>query len=293
LSFVGADVGGFVGCPEPELLASWMSLGAFQPFFRNHAAHDACAREPWVHGEKWEAVMRAAVERRYRLIPYLYTVFEESARTGQPILRPLWFEFADDPSLFDADTAFLVGPDLLVAPRLESGEAPWKVRLPAVAWYDTSSGQLYPTGGEVTVSGAEPVVFARAGSIVPQMPLVQQLSQPAPGQLILDVWSGPDCHGSVYWDDGESFGYEQGNYRRVALSCEVTEQGLTVTAHSTGSFKPFWTSVHVRLHGGPSTLGKARDEGGRVLAVKKDPEHQLVEFDLPGARTDFQITVGR
>ncbi|KAF8377060.1 hypothetical protein HHK36_030433 [Tetracentron sinense] len=48
--YAGADVGGFFGNPEPELLVRWYQLGAYYPFFRAHAHHDTKRREPWLFG---------------------------------------------------------------------------------------------------------------------------------------------------------------------------------------------------------------------------------------------------
>lgn len=48
--FAGADVGGFFGNPETELLVRWYQLGAYYPFFRAHAHHDTKRREPWLFG---------------------------------------------------------------------------------------------------------------------------------------------------------------------------------------------------------------------------------------------------
>ena len=134
-AFVGADVGGFEGCPDEALLTEWMELGAWQPFFRNHSAKDTCRREPWVHGRAALDRRKAAVERRYALLPYLYTAFEESARTGLPVMRPLWLEHPGDPAVAAEDRAFLVGRDLLVAPKLAADDAPYEVTLPAGGWF--------------------------------------------------------------------------------------------------------------------------------------------------------------
>ncbi len=261
--FIGADVGGFVGCPEPELLTRWMEVGAFQPFFRNHAADDACAREPWVHGEPWESAMRAAVERRYRLMPYLYTVFEETARTGKPIMRPAWYEFPADTSVADEQDTFLVGASLLVAPRLSPGKGPYAVQLPAADWYDTETGKLVHGGGKTTVeaSGSSGVrVFARAGSVIAEMPLVQSQKEAPDGALVLHVWPAEGgCHGSLYWDDGESFGYKAGAYRRMEFSCQKQGERVELVARSSGTFAPFWKSVRVEYHGPGELAGPLTD----------------------------------
>lgn len=87
LSFVGADVGGFFGNPDAELMTRWMQVGAYQPFFRGHAHHDAKRREPWMFGEEWTTKMRNVAMARYALLPYWYNVFRESNVSGMPAMR--------------------------------------------------------------------------------------------------------------------------------------------------------------------------------------------------------------
>ncbi len=77
-SFVGADIGGFIGSPTPELLTRWMEVGAFNTIYRNHTAKGSTAQEPWVHGSEHEAIRRRYIEARYRLLPYIYTNVEET-----------------------------------------------------------------------------------------------------------------------------------------------------------------------------------------------------------------------
>ena len=69
LPFSGADVGGFFGNPDTELLVRWYQAGSFQPFFRAHAHHDSKRREPWVHGEPTTTMLRNAVLARYQYLP--------------------------------------------------------------------------------------------------------------------------------------------------------------------------------------------------------------------------------
>ena len=97
IAWAGVDIGGFFGDCTGELLARWTEFGVFQPFCRNHSAMGTVAQEPWAFGEPWETICRDMLRLRMRLLPYLYTLFEECHRTGAPILRPLLFEHPDDP----------------------------------------------------------------------------------------------------------------------------------------------------------------------------------------------------
>jgi alpha 1,3-glucosidase len=87
ISFSGADVGGFFGNTDAELMTRWMQAGAYTPFFRGHAHHDAKRREPWMFGEETMKRLRKAAMARYALLPYWYTIFAEASRTGMPIMR--------------------------------------------------------------------------------------------------------------------------------------------------------------------------------------------------------------
>lgn len=87
LSFVGADVGGFFGNTDAELMTRWMQAGAYQPFFRGHAHHDSNRREPWIFGDETMVRLRNAAMARYALLPFWYTVFREAEVSGMPVMR--------------------------------------------------------------------------------------------------------------------------------------------------------------------------------------------------------------
>ena len=134
IAWAGVDIGGFFGDCTGELLARWTEFGVFQPFCRNHSAMGTVAQEPWAFGEPWETICRDMLRLRMRLLPYLYTLFEECHRTGAPILRPLLFEHPDDPETYAADDEFLLGSALLVAPITRPGIEHRHVYLPAGTW---------------------------------------------------------------------------------------------------------------------------------------------------------------
>ena len=91
----GADVGGFFGNGDSELLVRWNQLGTYYPFFRGHGHLETKRREPWLFGEDNARRNRESLRERYALLPYLYTLFWESHTQGTPIMRPLWYEFPE------------------------------------------------------------------------------------------------------------------------------------------------------------------------------------------------------
>ncbi|MGC8787192.1 MAG: TIM-barrel domain-containing protein, partial [Anaerolineae bacterium] len=119
LAFTGADVGGFFGGADAELLVRWMQMGAFLPLFRNHASLWSRAQEPWAYGEPYLSLNRNAIELRYRLLPYLYTATWQCTQTGLPIARPLVLAYPEDVHTHSLDDEFLCGDALLIAPICE------------------------------------------------------------------------------------------------------------------------------------------------------------------------------
>ncbi|HGY10010.1 MAG TPA: alpha-glucosidase [Oceanithermus profundus] len=207
VAFCGADIGGFRYDADGELLARWTWLGAFYPFMRNHSAKTSRRQEPWAFGEPWLSHVRAAIRFRYRLMPYLYTLAEEAARTGQPLMRPLFYHFPDDPGSAAVDDQFLLGSELLVAPVLRPGADRRLVYLPPGYWRDFWTG-AEQAGPDWIVSAAPHgriPLWQRAQSALP-------LTGPRPPSeahwdpLIWRVAPGERVEGTVYLDDGEGSG---------------------------------------------------------------------------------------
>lgn len=86
-----ADVGGFFGNPEPEMLVRWYQVGAFAPFFRAHAHIDTKRREPFLLDEPYKSMVKDILRLRYSLLPVWYTAFRETSVTGVPVLRSVVF----------------------------------------------------------------------------------------------------------------------------------------------------------------------------------------------------------
>jgi len=249
-TYSGCDVGGFVGGASPDLLTRWYQVAAFTPVFRNHSAHDAPRMEPWVDGPEHLAIRRHFIEERYRLMPYLYALAEQNSRTGDPIMRPVFYDYPDSlKSDCDKAMSFTLGPSLLIAgpPRMESPQ-PFSVCLPAGGWYD------YWTGAPVTQAKltlmpklAELPVYVRAGTILPRQPLVQSTMQAPQGPLQLDVYPGEACSGELYFDDGVHI---TGPSLRQSIGCTVTPAGVRLHfGPRQGKWRPWWKSIAVTVHG--------------------------------------------
>lgn len=172
MPFVGADVGGFFNNPEDELLIRWFQAGAFQPFFRSHAHHDARHREAYLYQGQTRELIHHSIGLRYSYSPYWYSLFFESHSTGMPMMRPLWFHYPEDERSYDLDEEYLLGESLLVRPVLEKGVTSVEVYLPGApgksAWFDLDSYVMHEGGKSLNVAVDMSTVplFQKAGSII-------------------------------------------------------------------------------------------------------------------------------
>ena len=89
---------------------------------------------------------------RYQFLPYLYTLFHEHEKTGEPVMRPLWYEYPSDQDSYLNDDEYLVGKDLLVAPVIREGQRKRNVYFPkGDDWLDWQTGMIYKGGSNVEV----------------------------------------------------------------------------------------------------------------------------------------------
>eukprot|EP00850_Spirogloea_muscicola_P008455 SM000045S16200 [mRNA] locus=s45:243450:247942:+ [translate_table: standard] len=222
----GADVGGFFGNPDPELLTRWYQLGAFYPFFRAHAHLDTKRREPWLFGEPYTSAIREAVRLRYSLLPYFYTLFKEASLTGVPILRPLWMEFPQNEHTFERDVDMMVGRALLMKPIVEHEAKSYSVYLPGPEdWVDYWTGASYRHGYyESLEANLQTIpVFQRAGTIIPRKDRPRRSStqmEKDPFTLVIALNSTLEAEGVLYLDDGKTYDFEKGAFitRRFVFS---------------------------------------------------------------------------
>lgn len=215
--FSGADVGGFFGNPEPDLLTRWYQLGAYYPFLRAHAHLETKRREPWLFGEPTTSHIRMALRERYMILPYLYTLFRAANLRGEPIMRPLWYEFPGDSKLFDREDAFMLGESILVYPVLEKDAKSIEAYLPgSEPWYSAKTGHRQDPGATTIAVDMESIpVWIRGGRIFARRDRPRRSSQQAisdPLTLVVALDGSKKGFGDLYLDDGHSFEFEKGNF---------------------------------------------------------------------------------
>lgn len=239
--FNGADIGGFDGNTNAELLLRWTQSGALVPFCRNHNCAGNIDQYPWSFGKVYEDPMRAALELRYRLLPYIYTAFIHSTETGAPVQQAMIFAFQNDATLRNMEDEYMFGPNLLVAPVYAPGLTARQVYLPEGAWYDWHSDECISGRRFITANLSMDTIplYARAGAIIPMWPAAPSSTQDYHPETIELHAFIPQTDGlylsSLQEDDGLTFKYGEGACYRTSLSLGLKNGNLSIQASVRGN----------------------------------------------------------
>lgn len=294
--FAGSDIGGFTGAPSGELYARWLQAAALVPFFRTHSATDTPRREPWSYGPDYERANRATIRLRYRLLPAVYTAFDQHARSGAPAVRPLFWGALGDTAAYSVNDEYLLGDHLLVAPVTDSAAHARGVYFPAGRWYRLGSDSAYGAGraavsapgvardgGDTTGLVGLPV-FARAGAVVPMQPVLRYDGERRVDTLALHVFPGA-ATSELYEDAGDGYDYERGVYRRTTFRTSAAS-GLTITLSRAGTYagaRTFAVAVHAVAR--PSVVRV----DGRSVPARYDADARTLAFAVPATVTRIEV----
>lgn len=257
IPFVGYDVGGFTGEAGVKLFARWVTIGAFSPFFRGHTMVNTPDAEPWAFGEEVENISRNFIRLRYQLMPYLYSLFAEAARSGLPVQRSMAITHTHDARVYEPlfQHQYFFGPFLLIVPVVSHQEYT-KVFFPEGQWYYLYDGKKIAGNQEVIVES--PIhklpVYVQAGAILPMQRPVMHTREKVT-ELILHIYSGMiETTFDYYEDDGSSFRHEQGEFCRRLLHYQGSEKKLTIGKQE-GSYTCSWETIRLILHGETAPSG--------------------------------------
>lgn len=262
-ALAGPDIGGFMGDATPQMFARWLGIGALLPFSRAHSVKGSKDHEPWSFGEDAERACRLALTRRYRLMPYLYTLAHAAHKTGLPIARPVFFADPRDQRLRGIDDAFLLGDDLHVECRVTPSGAESPSPLPEGAWRAFEPAEQHHD---------LPTLRLRPGAIVPMGPAMQHTKEKPLDPLTLVVNPDRDgvASGVLYEDAGEGHAFEKGEYliSRYQAHTHAGGKNLVVRLASSEGSMPRpnrHLRVEVLLPDGRTAVGEGHD--GKDITV--------------------------
>jgi alpha-glucosidase len=247
--FYGAcDIGGFMGQDTPELLTRWMEAGVFFPVMRSHSANTVNPRFPWLYGEPAEAAIRKALDLRYRLVPYYYSLAHVAAEKGTPMMRPLAMAYPEDPQVNNLTSQWLMGDGLMAAPILAQTNQR-SVYFPKGTWFTFDSNQTRTGGGSAEVKAEldQIPVFVRAGTILPLAPAILHTDDLPGGPLDLQIYPGANATFTLTEDDGQTTAYTTGQVRRVTFAWDEAARTLTWTVDGPYRGKDIFKEAKVTL----------------------------------------------
>jgi alpha-glucosidase len=252
VAFTGMDIGGFTGNPSVNLYARWIQIGAFNPYFRNHTAVNTKSSEPWAYGEEVTEISRNYINLRYRLLPYLYSTFNQSVQTGMPVVRSLAINYTHEPKIYDTQfqNQFLFGPAFLIAP-FESHKNYGNVYFPKGKWYNLYTGETIQGNTEkvIPLSLQKLPVFVKESSIVPMQSLVQTTAEKPTDTLVIHIYKGETNNSFVYYeDDGETYQYEKGNFYQRKIDYDAPNKRI-IFNEVEGNFKSKFNHLKLVFHG--------------------------------------------
>jgi alpha-glucosidase (family GH31 glycosyl hydrolase) len=219
LAYMHSDLGGFAGSnDEPELYTRWLQYGVFQPVYRPHAQEDVPS-EPIFKDSKTKALTKKAIELRYQLLPYNYTLAFDNNQKGFPLMRPLLFEEPSSKKMETVSETYLWGNEFLIHPIVKPGQKKAQIYFPKTNnWFDFYSNEKHVGGEtkEIKVVENHIPTFVRGGAFVPMIKTIQTTDSYSIKNIDLHFYhdiSVEKSAGKLYHDDGYTReAFEKGQY---------------------------------------------------------------------------------
>lgn len=142
-SFWSHDISGFENTATPDLYKRWAAFGLLSTHSRLHGSQSY--RVPWLFDEEACEVVRFFTNLKCRLMPYIFSKAVEAHEEGTPVMRPMVFEFAEDPAVSYLDTQYMLGDAVLAAPVLREDKTA-DYYLPAGSWTGLLDGEVREGG---------------------------------------------------------------------------------------------------------------------------------------------------
>ncbi len=282
------DTGGFLSptnnesCPynlyhndrteHAELYERWVQFSCFTPILRTH--HAGGESVPYRYNEITFDGISHYIKLRYRLIPYVYSLYYENHLNGTPIMRPLFWHYPDDKRAYEIEDEYLFGENMLVAPVLEAQKNFRKVYFPEGKWYDFDYGYVYEGGKEYEVYASQSriPVFVKAGGIIPMSEDVLNTREIDFKRLEASVYPNGNSECIIYADDGFTDNYLKGDYTAEKIICRETDNLLKISiCASNDKFSVKELTAHIHMKKAPMCImlnGRKIDSVNRLAGVK-------------------------
>ncbi len=235
MGYMHSDLGGFAGdTQDDELYVRWLQYGVFQPVFRPHGQEEV-ASEAIFKTDETKELAKKAIQLRYQLLPYNYTLAYKNSRFGTPLMRPIFFEDTTIDSLVSYSKSYFWGDDFLVSPVLEAGLKSQEVYFPAQNnWYDFYTDKKFIGGNyqQVALKKENIPTYVRGGAFIPMIKTIQSTESYDLASFDLHYYNDTQVkksNGNLYHDDGlTSDAFNQGKYELLNFNAEQRSKSLTI-----------------------------------------------------------------
>lgn len=289
MPFCGYDVGGYIGDGNPQLFARWMQIGAFSPYCRNHRGFFFQANEPWSYGEETEAIAKAYMKFRYRLMPYLYDAFHESTLSGMPVARGLCVRFPFDEKVYDRSFQYhsLFGNEMMFVP-VTSQEKYTKIYLPEGLWYDIYTDEAFSGNQEMIQESCQwkLPVYVSESAIIPMQHQVYATAEKPSDTLDVHIYYGDHSNSHLlYQDNGKDFSYQNGDSLTHLIQYHPKAKTISIE-NLGGSHASSYRHIKWVLHGFPTLKDNTKVNGIQSNCFQSfdktfDPLSELSDFYDP------------
>ena len=301
MAYMHSDLGGFAGDYfDNELYLRWLQYGVFNPIFRPHAHEDVAAEIAYKDVDT-KAKAKKAVELRYQMLPYNYTLAYENSTSGKPLMRPLFFEEPNDSKLSGKSDGYFWGKDFLVYPITERSQKNKEVYFPKSSnWYDFYSGKKY-LGGTTSIVKTEELsipTFVRGNVFYPMTKLVQNTNQYSNSDLDLHFYyeGKPSSEREFYFDDGKNPNAIEDNSNHEILNCStaLSKNLFTITLESKTASKELLS----KGKNGTIFIYKFASKPKSILINGKKADYKFnsktksleIKYNHSSYKTDIKIT---
>jgi alpha-glucosidase (family GH31 glycosyl hydrolase) len=208
IAYMHSDLGGFAGEIDDRMLyIRWLQYGVFQPIFRPHA-QESVASEVVFKDDETKQLVKQAIQLRYKLLPYNYTIAFENSQLGHPLMRPLFYEEPSNQALYENSTTYLWGKDILVSPVLSNDEQVQTVYFPATAdWVDFYTDSIIKGGTNANIQLTIDYIptYIRAGAFIPMAEKMKATEDYGTSNIDIHFYYSETLNnssGQLYEDDG-------------------------------------------------------------------------------------------
>jgi alpha-glucosidase (family GH31 glycosyl hydrolase) len=309
VSYMHSDLGGFAGAnDDPELYLRWLQYGVFQPVFRPHAQEEV-ASEPIFKDAKTKELAKQAIELRYQLLPYNYTLAFINHTKGTPLMRPVFMEDSLSDWSYTSIKHYFWGDAFFVSPitsKRDSTELGIEhVTLPNGTWFDFHTGNVEERniglpgkemkGTLVKKDLTKIPVFVKSGSFVPMSEKIQSTDEFNPNQVSVHFYYDSKLKkssGIWYDDDGlTNEAFEKQKYEMINFKFQKNTKKSIITIKKTvgKAYQSKIDSFNLIIHF-DNKIPKSIKIGKQVFSSAQFLKNNYLKIPISLNSTDIKIT---